>query len=124
LRSDGAKRNMPKCANPKTLREALDQIQEMLSGKSYSADLWDVLVALRGPDSRDRKIKNATTALIRTKAFPKRPCLERSVFAVKDTPELVARRRSLFATKLDNNHFREHVSDAFDALGLSLYEIN
>ena len=106
------------------LRRALDTIQDMLDGKSFSAELWDVLVALRGPDSRDRKIKSATTALIRTAAFPKRPCLERSVFAIKDTAELARRRRSLFATKHDNAHFREHVRDAFAALGLKLGEIN
>ena len=106
------------------LRRALDTIQDMLDGKSFSAELWDILVALRGPDSRDRKIKSATTALIRTAAFPKRPCLERSVFAIKDTAELARRRRSLFATKHDNAHFREHVRDAFAALGLKLGEIN
>ena len=105
------------------LRRALDTIQDMLDGKSYSAELWDILVALRGPDSRDRKIKSATTALIRTAAFPKRPCLERSVFAIKDTAELARRRRSLFATKHDNAHFREHVRDAFAALGLKISEV-
>jgi len=109
---------------PKTLREALDTIQEMLSGNSYSADLWDVLVSLRGPDSRNKKVKNATTALIRTAAFPLRPCLERSVYATRDSKELAARRKSLFATKLDNNHFREHVKDSFAALGLRIEEIN
>ena len=106
------------------LRRALDTIQDMLDGKSYSAELWDILVALRGPDSRDRKIKSATTALIRTAAFPKQPCLERSVFAIKDTAELARRRRSLFATKHDNAHFREHVRDAFAALGLKISEVN
>lgn len=96
----------------------------MLDGQSFSADLWDVLVALRGPDSRNRKLKNATTALIRSKAFPKQPCLERSVFALKDTPELAQRRSRLFATKRDNNHFREHIKDAFAALNLQIGEVN
>jgi hypothetical protein len=108
----------------RNLRRALDKIQDMLDGKSYSAELWDVLVALRGPDSRDRKIKNATTTIIRTAAFPKRPCQRRSVFADRDSEKLAARRSSLFATKLDNNHFREHVRDAFAALGLKLEETN
>lgn len=109
---------------PKTLRAALNQIQDMLDGKPFSAELWDVLVALRGPDSRNRKVKSATTALIRTAAFPKQPCLERSVYAVGDSEGLAARRRSLFAIKLDTNHFREHVRDAFAALGLKLEESN
>jgi hypothetical protein len=107
---------------PRTLREALNQIQDMLDGRPYSAALWDILVALRGPDSRNRKIKNATTALIRTAAFPKRPCLARSVFAGKDTAELARRRQVLL--KRERNHFREHVADAFEALGLQLEESN
>jgi hypothetical protein len=107
---------------PKTLRAALNQIQTMLDGRPYSAQLWDVLVALRGPDSRTRQIKNATTAVIRTSAFPKRPCLERSVYAVKDTPILAKRRKVLL--RLEQRHFREHVSDAFLALGLKMFEVN
>ena len=111
------------------LRRALDTIQDMLDGKSYSAELWDILVALRGPDSRDRKIKSATTALIRTAAFPKRPCLERSVFAIKDTAELARRRQVLVEENMTRQagelpHFKEHVQDAFAALGLKLGEIN
>jgi hypothetical protein len=110
-------------ATPRTLRSALDAIQDMLDGQEYSGELWDVLTALRGPDSRDRKVKYATTAVIRSAAFPKRPCEERSVFG-KDSDELVKRRSSLFSKKLDNNHFREHVRDAFTALGLTIGGVN
>ncbi len=108
---------------PKTLREALDRIQKMLDKQSYSGELWDVLVALRGPDSRNRKLKYATTAVIRQAAFPLRPCEDRSVFG-KDTRELAARRKQMFKHREDYNHFREHCRDAFAALGLSLYEEN
>lgn len=110
-------------APPTNLREALSQIENMLSGKKYSAALWDVLVALRGPDSRNRRIKNATTTIIRSAAFPSRPCEERSIFG-EDAENLCRRRRSLFANREDNNHFREHVRDAFEALGLKLFEVN
>jgi len=109
--------------NPKTLREALDQIQEMLSGKAYSAELWDVLVALRGPDSRNRKLKHATTAVIRSVAFPKRPCEDRSIFG-KDDNRFARRRKNMFSKKSDYAHFREHIRDAFAALDLKLYEQN
>lgn len=109
--------------NPKTLRDALDQIQEMLSGKAYSAELWDVLVALRGPDSRKRKWKYATTAIIRSAAFPKRPCEERSIYGY-DNKVLTKRRRELFRGQKDQNHFREHIVDAFAALNLKLFEEN
>jgi hypothetical protein len=108
---------------PKTLRGALNQIQKMLSGTEYSEDLWNTLVALRGPDSRNRKIKSATTAVIRSTAFPKRPCDYLSIFGT-DSRTLAARRRSLFTNREDTNHFREHTRDAFNSLGLALFEEN
>ena len=107
---------------PRTLRGALKAIEEMLT-EEYSGALWDILTALRGPDSRDRKIKYATTALIRSAAFPSRPCEDRSVFG-HDSKKLVKRRSSLFRQKKDYPHFREHISDAFKALGLKLFEVN
>ena len=108
---------------PKTLRGALNQIQRMLSGTEYSEDLWNTLVALRGPDSRNRKLKSATTAVIRSAAFPKRPCDYLSVFGT-DSKRLATRRRDMFRNKEDNNHFREHTRDAFASLNLSLFEEN
>jgi hypothetical protein len=108
---------------PKTLRGALKQIEKMLTKQSYSGDLWDVLTALRGPDSRNRKLKYATTALVRSAAFPSRPCEDRSVFG-KDSKKLAARRRKMYSTHEDFNHFREHISEAFAVLGLSLFEEN
>ncbi|MGA2886140.1 MAG: hypothetical protein ABSE80_13480, partial [Halobacteriota archaeon] len=58
---------------PKTLRGALQQIERMLNKQPYSADLWDILSAIRGPDSRKWGIKDATTTIIRSEAFPKHP---------------------------------------------------
>jgi len=106
-----------------TLRQALDVIQDMLDGQPYSAELWDILVALRGPDSRDRKLKYATTAIIRSAAFPKRPREEGSIFGT-DSFLRTLRRRDMFRKKQDFNHFREHVRDAFAALGLKLGGVN
>lgn len=108
---------------PKNLREALDTIQDMLSGKKYSEDLWNVLVALRGPDSRNRKVKSATTAVIRSMAFPKQPCSALSIFG-SDSKEMASRRKKLFKNREDHTHFREHVRDAFQSLELELYDVN
>lgn|ERR1019366_2406285 len=107
----------------KTLRGALNQIQDMLSGKPYSEDLWNVLTGLRGPDSRDRKLKSATTVVIRDAAFPKHPCSLLSFFG-RDRKDLVARRKKMYAKREDANHFREHVKDAFESLNLDLYDTN
>jgi hypothetical protein len=108
---------------PSTLRGALRAIEKMLSGQSYSASLWDILSAIRGPDSRDRKTKHSTTTVIRSAAFPSRPCEERSFYS-DDSGEKVNRRKRLFKQKKDFNHFRQHVEAAFDALGLKLFEVN
>src|SRR5271157_2329666 len=110
-------------SNPHRLRRALNTISEMLSDRSYSEELWSILVALRGPDSRNRKVKFATTTVIRDAAFPKRPCENLSFFS-KDTKERAARRKKLFQSKEDANHFREHVEAAFESLGLKLFETN
>ena len=108
---------------PKTLRQALDAIQKMLDGQPYSLELWNVLTALRGPDSRNKRIKYATTAVIRQAAFPKKPTDASSVFC-SDTFLRAMRRRALFRNREDLNHFREHVRDAFAALGLQIGGVN
>ncbi len=108
---------------PKTLRGALSQIERMLTKKSYSADLWDILSAIRGPDSRDKRLKHATTTVIRSAAFPSRPCEERSFYS-EDSRKKALIRQELFKNKEDFNHFRQHCQAAFDALGLSLFEEN
>lgn len=108
---------------PKTLRGALDQIERLLTKQPYSGDLWDVLSAIRGPDSRNRKLKHATTTIIRSAAFPNRPCEERSFYG-EDSAKRAEIRTRLFKSKGDQNHFRQHIRDAFKSLGLSLYEEN
>ncbi len=95
----------------------------MLS-QDYGADLWAVLTALRGPDSRDNEVKYATTAVIRDAAFPKRETVNGSVFR-KDTQASAAKRRVVFNSPYwDSRHFRGHVEDAFSALGLELLKFN
>ena len=108
---------------PKTLRGALTQIEKMLTKKSYSADLWDILSAIRGPDTRNKKFKHATTTIIRSCAFPSRPCEERSFYG-EDSAKRAEIRTRLFKNKEDFNHFRDHCEAAFSALNLSLYEVN
>ena len=108
---------------PKTLRGALNQIERMLRGRPYSGDLWDIMSCVRGPDSRNKRIKHATTTIIRSAAFPSRPCEERSFYG-NDSRERAETRKKLFKNKEDFNHFRQHCKDAFDALDLRLFEEN
>ena len=108
---------------PRTLRGALNQIERMLNKQPYSASLWDILSAIRGPDSRNRKYKHATTTIIRSAAFPSRPCEERSFYG-EDSAKSAEIRTRLFKSGADLDHFRQHVFDAFDALGLKIFEEN
>ena len=53
------------------VREVLQQIDELLAeGGTNAQQLWDVLVALRGPDDKDADTKRASTERIRAIAFP------------------------------------------------------
>jgi len=108
---------------PKTLRGALNQIERMLRGRPYSGDLWDIMSCVRGPDSRNKRIKHATTTIIRSAAFPSRPCEERSFYG-EDSAKRAEIRKRLFKNKEDFNHFRQHCEAAFDALDLRLFEEN
>ena len=108
---------------PRTLRGALRFVESMLTKQSYSADLWDILSAIRGPDSRNKRLKHATTTVIRSAAFPSRPCEERSFYS-EDSAEKAEIRTRLFKNKEDFNHFRQHCEAAFDALDLKLFEEN
>lgn len=59
---------------PKTVREMLDVIDGFLAlATDESRGLWDVLMALRGPDvanSKSEALMRGTTEVIRTQAFP------------------------------------------------------
>ena len=57
--------------SPRT-REMLDQIDTFLVRRgSEAGELWDILTALRGPDSENETIKKYATCPIRRAAFPK-----------------------------------------------------
>lgn len=64
-----------------TAREMLELLDEWFSESSNHSDhpcqhenerarLWDVLTALRGPDTDNLDVKHTSTAVIRTAAFP------------------------------------------------------
>ena len=100
---------------PDTLKEMLALIELGLDS-GYGASLWEVLTALRGPDSGDSTAKLATTAVIRKAAFPSEP----NVGAVygEDTEHYLAYRTRLWADDDCNWHFTSHAQRAFRALGL------
>lgn len=66
-------------SRPKTARQVLDAIDAYMvdSGVKDSGQLWDVLTALRGPDSQSFGLKHDITCPIRRAAFPRMARLNR-----------------------------------------------
>jgi hypothetical protein len=123
-----------------TAKGILSLIDNFLSSPDIdieeSQKLWDVLVALRGPDKGGEDKKYATTSIVRKTAFPKTFMKEfpweNSVFrggkgaeaalGAKDTEYRAAIRRKL--TKCAHHHFNVKQKHAFKALGLKWEEKN
>ena len=88
--------------------------------------IWNILSALRGPDSENWGIgireKSATTAIIRHKVFG--ATLENSSVGVSSHPD---RQDYADYRKTDNfisSHFSSHTKEAFSALNLKWSEVN
>ena len=106
--------------SPKT-REMLDWIDDFLVSHSLeAAELWDVLTALRGPDSGELGNKLRTTVPIRVAAFPR-------TAAMPGEFNGGARSRAIFEGSPqdfvwpDNDsieHFDYHIRQAAHALGM------
>lgn len=107
---------------PTTAREVLDLIDNfLLEGDSTETNkLWDVLSALRGPDSDDFRLKDETTIHIRRAAFPRFSSTQnrwgdnktRAVFT-SDHPYVSPR-----TTSSASGHFCSHIRSAAMVLGL------
>ena len=107
-----------------TFRDVLNHIQSFLESdgilSSEKYKLWDVLSALRGPDSGTDTLKNSTTAVIR------RHALGNSLGYVGATTntddDTYAANRANVGYRYD--HFHSHVLNAFSALDLDYFENN
>lgn len=88
---------------------------------------WDVLSALRGPDSICRNLstigplKSATTAVIRDTVVGSSRYLNRIVDLSSDSELHVSVRQQKFPEEW---HFLSHAKQAFEALGLKWDELN
>ena len=110
--------------SPRT-RKMLDQIDTFLARPATAepGELWDVLTALRGPDSDNEMVKEYTTCPIRRAAFPKLVSLDIDDFA----PGPSCRRPGMGTMeegyqKQDNySHFGIHANGAARVLGLLLF---
>lgn len=121
-----------------TVRGILNEIDRFLArNDDESKKLWEVLVALRGPDSDVDSDKYATTAIVRKTAFPKafsKPydwnaeitrqnlVASNGAFGAKDNERAVERRKQLELKGY--SHFTSHAKRAFYVLNLNWSEKN
>lgn len=83
--------------------------------------LWDVLTALRGPDDGDVTVKAQTTEIVRSAAFPKLAKASFSKFSSNQTGALFAELPvgKINLVRTTTGHFKRHIEDAANALGVS-----
>lgn len=113
------KRRKTRAKAPATAKQMLNELRRFMdSAREYEkVALWKVLTALRGPDSGDGVLKEATTAVIRYHLFGK---LGPLCVSVPDSAASARFRR----VNSCNDHFGFHVKDAFEALDLNWGRIN
>lgn len=99
-----------KLTRSQKLRKILTTIEDVLLGDDTDlrTDLWNVLTALRGPDTGDINVKTFSTCLIRMRAFPR---IARSGKAPADFVGVKP-----FSARDDSGHFNAHAWNAWDAL--------
>lgn len=109
---------------PVTCRAVLDLIREFYLSEDVSDDekgsLWDVLSALRGPDSESADMKDTTTAVIRQAAFGDLFDEFPAIMHRDDKEGAVYRGKmeSAMHRGKGNAHFYRHARAAFHALEL------
>lgn len=103
------------------LRAELDRIEEFLLGDE-GASLAHVLTALRGPDSGDLVVKQATTTHIRSTAFPRLAKQFGSLFtepgSVNHYDMWDFKMGKLTLPAEGWSHFYSHITLALSALGI------
>lgn len=107
---------------PLTLREKLDIIDGWLCEPEGGKELSAVLSAIRGPDKDGmHSVKADTTAVIRTKAFPKLRAAKYNWVTHVHVPWGMAaptHRLNMTDAKKAGEHFARHIRKAAEALGL------
>lgn len=102
------------------VRRVLDQIEAVLMDPDHGKQLWDVLTALRGPDTKpftqeSYELKLRTTAIIRSRAFP-RVARNLSTFPHKFAHFSHCTNERIVARTDDPQHFVQHAIAAERAL--------
>jgi hypothetical protein len=109
------------------VKEVLQPVVDFLNDESQlervRAELWDILSALRGPDSGNVQLKEQTTERIRYAIGLKGPekfgNSEQIGVAGKiliSTNPLPEQEKAFFVAKAESEHFAHHVAEAIKAI--------
>lgn len=102
-----------------SLKEALAALDKWAYCNAQGQDLWNVLTALRGPDSFSGELKNSTTAIIRHHALP--ISANSSGAIVRNCDSITHEdlcEESAKSERFNRSHFVWHVRHAANALGI------
>lgn len=111
-----------KKAKALTLRQVLNVIDVALAKKNdTSTKVWDVLTALRGPDSGAEYMKKETgTVYVRHAAFPKTSKKADENFGYLNGAQFSAGAHALVVpSRSEGGHFNGHLRRAAEALELA-----
>jgi hypothetical protein len=92
--------------------------------RNEARKLWNVLSALRGPDSTDFYLKNCTTEVIRHRLLGKRGGELCPSLVSPDDEKKRDRRRDMFQKFSQFDHFQRHARDAFKDMGMEWDKLN
>lgn len=106
----------------KTTRKFISSLRKQFRESDWKSrkEIWDILTALRGPDSDSLEEKEATTCIIRSTVFGEKASRNIPALINDDNEDRKDRRESGFI----HWHFTQHVKSAFKALNLKWDEIN
>lgn len=101
-------------------KEMLNKLDEFFAGapKTEVQVIWDILSALRGPDSMDIHNKAKSTSVIRRAAFPKTAAIadEKGWYGIGGGA--ISKKGTLLDYDLyeERRHFKSHIRSAVEAL--------
>lgn len=96
-------------------------VKKLLADSYKGQDLWNILTALRGPDNKDERLKEATTGVLRHKLWLDDWSIGLFVSNPDEQAFLEIRKQIDIG---QNSHFTRHIMAAFKSIGLQWNEVN
>lgn len=107
-------------------KKILKQVVTFINKHKDGSELYNILTALRGPDSEDYSLKSCTTAVLRRAIGLPGEGASIGYDSYEDTQEFVEQRKHHRAVEDETKegHFLQHVRLGFASAGLKLNAVN